>query len=123
MDSGAAVLVMSSEFTRKQEFKLKKIKRSIYVRNMNSTLNKEGPIENTMEVNIYYQGHSDEVSREVWKIVETKVGEVRVAETERRRGKRGSRKEARRKGKEKGEKTEETKEGENDRCEEDSRRI
>ena len=123
MDSGAAVLVMSSEFTRKQEFKLKKIKRSIYVRNMNSTLNKEGPIENTMEVNIYYQGHSDEVSREVWKIVETKVGEVRVAETERRRGKRGSRKEARRKGKGKGEKTEETKEGENDRCEEDSRRI
>jgi len=43
-DSGATGLVMSLEFTRKQGFKLKKIKRSIYVRNMNKTFNKEGLI-------------------------------------------------------------------------------
>ena len=29
------------------------------VRNMNGLLNKEGPIENTMEVNIYYQEHRE----------------------------------------------------------------
>ena len=54
LDSGTTRLVMSSEFARKQGFKLKKIERPIYVRNMNRMLNKKGPIENTMEVNIYY---------------------------------------------------------------------
>ena len=53
LDSEAMGLVMSSEFARKQGFKLKKIERPIYVRK----LNKKGLIENTMEVNIYYQGH------------------------------------------------------------------
>ena len=50
-------LVMSLEFARKQGFKLKKLDRPMYVRNMNGLLNKEGPIEHTVEVNIYYQGH------------------------------------------------------------------
>ena len=57
LDSGAMGLVMSSEFTRKQGFKLKKIERPIYIRNVDGTLNKEGPIENMVEVNIYYQKH------------------------------------------------------------------
>ena len=48
---------MSSEFARKQGFKLKKIERPIYMRNMNSSFNKEGPIKHMVEVNIYYQGH------------------------------------------------------------------
>ena len=54
LDSRTMGLVMSSEFTRKQGFKLKKIKRPIYMRNVDEMLNKEGPIENTVEVNIYY---------------------------------------------------------------------
>jgi len=54
LDSGATELVISSEFSRKQGFKLKKIERSIYVRNVDGTFNKERPIENTVEVNIYY---------------------------------------------------------------------
>ena len=54
LDSGATGLVMSSEFARKQGFKLKKIERPIYVRNMNRTFNKEEPIENIVKVNIYY---------------------------------------------------------------------
>jgi len=57
LDSGAAELVMSSEFVRKQRFKLKKIGRPIYVRNMDGTLNKEGLIEYIVEINIYYQRH------------------------------------------------------------------
>jgi len=40
LDSNATGLVMSSEFTRKQGFKLKKIERPIYI-NMNSFFNKE----------------------------------------------------------------------------------
>jgi len=46
--------VMGSEFVRKQEFKLKKIKRLIYIRNVNGSFNKEKPIEYIVEVNIYY---------------------------------------------------------------------
>jgi len=57
LDSGATGLVMSLEFVRKKRFKLKKIERPIYVRNVDGTLNKKGPIEHTVEVNIYYQGH------------------------------------------------------------------
>jgi len=59
LDSGATGLVMSSEFAKKQGFKLKKIERSIYVRNMDGSLNKEGSIKYIVEVNIYYQGHRE----------------------------------------------------------------
>ncbi len=54
LDSGATELFMSSKFARKQGFKLKKIKNPIYIRNVDGTFNKNGIIENTMEVNIYY---------------------------------------------------------------------
>ena len=48
LDSGAMRLVMSSEFAKKQGFKLKKLERLINVRNMDRSLNKEGPIEYTV---------------------------------------------------------------------------
>ena len=57
MDSSATELVISSEFARKQGFKLKKLDRPMYIRNMDGSLNKEGSIEHMVEVNIYYQGH------------------------------------------------------------------
>ena len=59
LDSGAMELVMSSEFARKQGFKLKKLDRLMYVRNVDSSLNKEGPIEHMVEVNIYYQEYRE----------------------------------------------------------------
>ena len=59
LDSRAMELVISSEFTRKQRFKLKKIERPIYVRNVNETSNKEGLIEHIVEVNIYYQEYRE----------------------------------------------------------------
>ena len=59
LDSGAMGLVMSSEFARKQGFKLKKLKRPMHVRNVDGLFNKEGPIEHTVEINIYYQGHRE----------------------------------------------------------------
>ena len=57
LDSGATVLVMSSEFARKQGFKLKKLDRLMNVRNVDGSLNKEGLIEHVVKVNIYYQDH------------------------------------------------------------------
>jgi len=67
LDSGATGLVMSSEFAKKQGFKLKKLERPINVRNVDGSdlLNKEGPIENTVEVNIYYQGHRERTEIDV----------------------------------------------------------
>jgi len=59
LNSSATELVMSSEFSKKQRFKLKKIKRLIYVRNVNGMFNKERLIENTVEVNIYDQRYRE----------------------------------------------------------------
>ena len=65
LDSETTGLVMSSEFMRKQRFKLKKIENPIYMRNVDGTFNKEGPIENIVEVNIYYQGHRERTEIDV----------------------------------------------------------
>ena len=65
LDSGATELVISSEFTRKQIFQLKKIERPIYIKNMNCFFNKEGPIEYIVEVNIYYQGYRERIEIDV----------------------------------------------------------
>jgi len=50
---------MSSEFARKQGFKLKRLERPMNMRNVDGLLNKEGPIEHTVEVNIYFKGHRE----------------------------------------------------------------
>ena len=65
LDSGATGLVMSSEFAKKQGFKLKKLERPMNIRNVDRSLNKEGPIENTVEVNIYYQAHRERTEIDV----------------------------------------------------------
>ena len=74
LDSGAIGLVMSSEFAKKQGFKLKKLERPMNVRNVNRSLNKEGPIENTVEMNIYYKRHRermeiDVIGEQKWTII------------------------------------------------------
>jgi len=74
LDSGATGLVMSSEFARKQGFKLKKLERLMHVRNVDSSLNKEGPIEHTVEINIYYQRHRerteiDVIGEQKWTVI------------------------------------------------------
>ena len=65
LDSGVTGLVMSSEFAKKQGFKLKKLKRPINMRNVDRLFNKEGPMENTVEVNIYYQRHRERMEIDV----------------------------------------------------------
>jgi len=65
LDSRATGLVMSSEFAKKQGFKLKKLERPINVRNMDGLLNKERLIENTMEINIYFQKHRERMEIDI----------------------------------------------------------
>ena len=50
---------MSSEFAKRQGFKLKKLERLMNVRNVDGLLNKERPIEHTVEVNIYFKGYRE----------------------------------------------------------------
>ena len=74
LDSRATGLVMSSEFARKQEFKLKKLERLMHIRNVDGLLNKEGPIEHIVEVNIYYQGHWERteiniIGKQKWMVI------------------------------------------------------
>ena len=66
LNSGVTGLVISSEFARKQEFRLKKIDNPIYIRNVNKSFNKEGPIKHIVEVNIYYQGHRERTEVECY---------------------------------------------------------
>ena len=74
LDSGVTGLVMSSKFAKKQGFKMKRLERPINVRNVDGLFNKERPIENTVEVNIYYQEHRermeiDVISGQKWKVI------------------------------------------------------
>jgi len=107
LDSGATELVMSSEFARKQGFKLKKLERPMHVRNMDESLNKEGPIEHTVEVNIYYQGHRERTEIDViggqkWTVIlgmpwlaqynpkiDWKIGEIKMTRCLEEYGKNG----------------------------------
>ena len=65
LDSGATGLVMSPKFVRKQGFKLKRLERPMKVRNIDRPFNKKGPIENTVEVNIYYKGYVERTEIDV----------------------------------------------------------
>ena len=65
LDSRAIGLVMSLEFTRKNRFKKKKLERLIYVRNVDSTFNYEGPIEHTVEIELFYKEHNERTEIDV----------------------------------------------------------
>ena len=65
LDIGAMELVISLKFSRKQRFKLKKIERLIYIKNVDGIFNKEASIEHTVEINIYYQGCKERMEIDV----------------------------------------------------------
>jgi len=74
LDSRTMRLVMSSEFAGKQGFKLEIIENPMYIRNIDRTFNKERPIENTVEVNIYYQRYRkkteiDVIGGQKWNVI------------------------------------------------------
>jgi len=62
------------KFVRKYGFRLKKLERPNYMRNMDSIFNKEGSIEYTMKVNLYYKRYKERteiniVERKKWSII------------------------------------------------------
>ena len=65
LDSGATGRVMSSEFAKKQGFKLKRLERPMQVRNVNGLFNKEEPIEHMVKVNIYFMGYRERTEIDV----------------------------------------------------------
>ena len=74
LDSGVTELVMSLKFARKQKFKLKRIERLIYIRNVNGSFNKKETIEYIVKVNIYYQKYRermeiDVIGRQKWSVI------------------------------------------------------
>jgi len=74
LDSRVTRLVISLEFRKRKGFKSKKIENPIYMRNVDETFNKERPVENTVEVNIYYQGHRermeiDMIREQKWNVI------------------------------------------------------
>jgi len=62
LDSGATGLMMSEEFMRKHRFRRTKLERPIYVRNIDGTLNYMGPIEDIVEIEIYFKRHKEKTS-------------------------------------------------------------
>jgi len=50
LNSEVMGLVISLEFARRQRFKLKKIERLIYIRNVDGFFNKKGSIEYTRDI-------------------------------------------------------------------------
>ena len=74
IDSGVTGLIINSEFARKNKFRKKKLNRPIYVRNVDNTFNYEGPIEYTVEVELFYRGHKkrtkiDVIEKQKWNII------------------------------------------------------
>jgi len=65
LDSRAIELVMSLEFARKQEFKLKQIEKFIYVRNVDGSFDKKKLIEYMVKVNIYYQRYKERIKIDI----------------------------------------------------------
>jgi len=62
------------KFVRKYGFRLKKLERPNYMRNVDSIFNKEGSIEYTMKVNLYYKRYKERteiniVERKKWSII------------------------------------------------------
>jgi len=57
LNSGIIELVMSLEFTKKNIFKKKKLKKLIYMRNVDGTFNHKELIEHIVEVELFYKEH------------------------------------------------------------------
>ena len=61
LNSKAIGLVISLEFVRKYKFSKKKLKRLIYVKNIDSIFNYKEPIEHMVEVELFYRGHKKKI--------------------------------------------------------------
>jgi len=74
LDSGATGLVMSEEFVRKHKFKRTKLKKPVYVRNVDGMLNYAGPIVDIVKIEIFFKGHKkrtliDVIEGQKWSVI------------------------------------------------------
>ena len=65
LDSRAIELVMSEEFVKRHKFKRMKLKKPVYIRNVDSMLNYVGPIVDTVEVEIFFKRHKERTSIDI----------------------------------------------------------
>jgi len=65
LDSRATGLVMSEEFAKKHRFRRMKLKRLVYVRNVDGMLNYVRPIIDIVEVEIFFKEHKERTSIDV----------------------------------------------------------
>jgi len=65
LDSRAIELVMSEEFVKRHKFKRIKLKKPVYIRNVDSMLNYVEPIVDTVEVEIFFKRHKERTSIDI----------------------------------------------------------
>ena len=61
LNSGAMGLVMSEKFARRHKFRRTKLKKPVYVRNIDSMLNYAEPIVDTVEVEIFFKEYKEKI--------------------------------------------------------------
>ena len=65
LDIRVIILVISSEFTKKNKFRKKNLNRPIYMRNVDVIFNYKGLIEHIVEVELFYRGYKKRMEIDV----------------------------------------------------------
>jgi len=73
LDSGATGLFMDMTFAREKEFKMKRMKNPLLVKNVDGTVNMGGAIMHQVECNMFFKGHVERVRMDVCNLGKTEV--------------------------------------------------
>jgi len=73
LDSGTTGLFMDMTFAREKEFKMKRMKNPLLVKNMDGTVNMGGAITHQVECNMFFKGHVERVRMDVCNLEKTEV--------------------------------------------------
>jgi len=73
LDSGTTGLFMDTQFTKRKEFKLKRLKNPLLVRNVDGTINIGGAIIHQVECNIFFKRHVERVRMDIYNLKKTEV--------------------------------------------------
>ena len=65
LDIRVIILVISSEFAKKNKFRKKNLNRPIYMRNVDVIFNYKGLIEHIVEVELFYRGYKKRMEIDV----------------------------------------------------------
>ena len=73
LDSGAMGMFMDKRMVARHGFKLQKLERPIFIRNVDRTNNSEGAITHQVECNIYYKSHVERMRMDVCNLGKTEI--------------------------------------------------